>query len=203
MSRIAAVVLAAGFSRRLGVAKQFVDLCGKPALQHVLDALRHTGFEPLILVVNPEVTRALAGLDTTGYRVVVNEQAAEGQSSSVRAAIAALPPDSDAVVFVLGDQPFVDRSTIERLIELFERTGAPIVRPRYADGPGNPVLIARPLFEELAALTGDTGARPLFQRHADELVECDCTDRSAPLDLDTPEDVERARRICRERQVQR
>jgi len=200
--RVAGIVLAGGLSTRLGRPKQLVELCGKPALQHVLDVARRTRLHPIVVVVNPALVEALGSFDTRGCAVVVNERASEGQSTSLRAGLAALPPEVDAAVFLLGDQPFVDPETIEELLDCFERTGAPIVRPRYADGPGNPVLIARRYFAELAQLTGDVGARPLLVAHADEIIECDRSARPAPLDLDTPEDVERARRLCSERQAE-
>uniref|UniRef100_A0A7C5RU32 Nucleotidyltransferase family protein n=1 Tax=Thermomicrobium roseum TaxID=500 RepID=A0A7C5RU32_THERO len=203
MTRVAGIVLAAGFSRRLGQPKQLVNLCGKPALQYVLNAARQAPLEPLIVVLSPQIAVAGSGLDTTGFAVVINERASEGQSTSIQAGLAALPPDVDAVVFLLGDQPFLDPSVINRLVTCFERTHAPIVRPRYVDGPGHPVLIARALFSELRALHGDVGARPVLAAHAEEIVECEILELASPLDLDTPEDVERVRRRCQERALHR
>jgi molybdenum cofactor cytidylyltransferase len=197
MQRIAALVLAGGLSRRLGYPKQLVELCGKPALQWVLDAVQRTSLEPRVLVLNPDVARSRA-LETEGFIVVVNERAGEGQSTSIRAGLAVLPEDVDAVVFFLGDQPFIDPAVAALLVDRFRATQAAIVRPRYADGPGHPILIARRLFPELLALGGDTGARPVLARHRDEIVTCDVPERSIPLDLDTPEDIERARQLCRE-----
>lgn len=94
MARVAGIVLAAGFSRRLGQPKQLVNLCGKPALQYVLNAARQAPLEPLIVVLSPQIAVAGSGLDTTGFSVVINERAHEGQSSSVKAGLAALPQTS-------------------------------------------------------------------------------------------------------------
>ncbi|MCS7255573.1 MAG: nucleotidyltransferase family protein [Thermomicrobium sp.] len=196
MPQVAGIVLAAGLSTRLGEPKQLVSLCGKPALQHVLDRVRQTRLAPIILVVNRRVAEHLAALDTRGCTIVVNEHPERGQSASLRAGLAAVPSDTDAVVFVLGDQPFVEPATIEGLIDLFVSTSALVVRPRYADGPGNPVLVHRRLFTELAELEGDVGARAVLVKYAAATVELDARDRPMPLDLDTPEDVERARRRC-------
>ncbi|MCX2727517.1 nucleotidyltransferase family protein [Thermomicrobium sp. 4228-Ro] len=198
MPRVAGVILAAGLSTRLGRPKQLVELCGKPALQHVIDAVRRTRLSPVILVINPTVAEHLALLDTHGCTTVLNEHPEEGQSSSVRVGLAAVPPECDAAVFILGDQPFIEPATIDGLIELFSTTGALVVRPRYADGPGNPVLISRRLFDELAELVGDTGARPVLARYAEAIVEYDARHRPMPLDLDTPEDIERAQHLCTE-----
>ncbi len=196
MLRVAGIVLAAGLSTRLGRPKQLVEVCGKPALQHVLDTVRQTRLAPVILVVNPDVARALSALDTRGCTIVVNHRPEEGQSSSLRAGLEAVPADCDAVVFLLGDQPFVGAEIVDGLIERFAVTGAPIVRPRYDDGPGNPVLIGRALFAELAELRGDTGARPLLAKHQASIVEFDARQHRTPIDLDTPDDIERARRLC-------
>ncbi|MFN3336207.1 MAG: NTP transferase domain-containing protein, partial [Thermomicrobium sp.] len=96
MARVAGIVLAAGFSRRLGQPKQLVNLCGKPALQYILDAARQAPLEPLILVLSPEIPVAASGLDTSGFAVVTNLRAREGQSTSLQAGLTALPPDIDA-----------------------------------------------------------------------------------------------------------
>ncbi len=199
VAKVAGIILAAGFSRRLGQPKQLVNLCGQPALQYVLDAARHSRLDPIILVLNPAVAQVAKTLEMSGVNLVINERAHEGQSTSVHVGLAQLPPNVDAVLFLLGDQPFVDPAVINRIIDCFECTQAPIVRPRYVDGPGNPVLIARDLFSELMALQGDTGARPVLAAHAQEIVECEIPALASPLDLDTAEDVERARRTCQER----
>lgn len=203
MPRVAGIVLAAGLSTRLGRPKQLIELCGKPALQHVIDTIRRTRLSPVILVLNRAVTEYLETLDTRGCTIVVNEHPERGQSASLQAGLAAVPSDTDAVVFVLGDQPFVEPATIEGLIDLFISTSALVVRPRYADGPGNPVLVHRRLFTELAELEGDVGARPVLAKYAAATVELDARDRPMPLDLDTPEDVERARRRCVDEQSMR
>lgn len=199
MARVAAIVLAAGESRRLGQPKQLVDLCGRPALAYVLDVVRRARFANRILVLGRLAGQIQEVVDCSGFEVVVSERATEGQSFSLRAGLAALPPEIDAVVFLLGDQPFVDPMVIERLLDAFEQRRSSIVQPRYRNGPGNPVLIARDLFEELRALEGDTGARPVLARYRHVIDYVEVPELPAPLDLDTPEDVERARRGCGER----
>lgn len=198
VARVAGVVLAAGLSKRLGEPKQLVQLCGKPALQHALDAARQTSLNPLLLVLGPNAETILEHIDATGFEVVRNPRAAEGQATSLQTAILALPVDVDAIVVLLGDQPFIDPHVINRVCELYEETKRSIIQPRYREGPGHPVLIARELFPELLRLTGDTGARPLLTAPRDMLVYYDVSNRSVPIDLDTPEDVAKARQQCQE-----
>lgn len=215
MGRIAGVVLAAGASRRLGRPKQLLPLGGKPVLTHVLHAARAAGLSPILVVLGHsagEIQRIIdaVGLaesrpigtapseptsewhdDRSAVVVVENPRYAEGLSTSVQLAARHLPPDVDAAVFLLGDQPLVDPAVIRRLADAYRAHRAPIVQPRYAEGRGNPVLIARDLFPELEQLTGDTGARPLLERHAHRVHLVDARDYRRPADIDTWEDYER------------
>ena len=194
MGHVAGVVLAAGSATRLGGGKQLLPLARRPLLAHVLDAARRTPLDPLLVVLGAAADEVARQVDLTGFAVVHNPAYLEGQSTSVRAAVAALPGDVDAAVFLLGDQPEVDPAVIDRLVERFRVDGAPIVQPRYAEGRGNPVLFARRLFPELLELRGDEGARPLLQRHADVAVFVDAGDLRRPDDVDTPEEYDRLRR---------
>ena len=192
MSRIAAVVLAAGSSSRLGEPKQLLPLGRGVVLDETLARARRSGLEPLLLVVGHHAAQILEAVDRSGFTIVRNSDYEQGQSTSVRAAVAALPPDVDAAIFLLGDQPLIAPETLQALAEARQRTGAPIVQPRYPEGRGNPVLIGRELFDELEELTGDTGARPLLQRHA-ERVELVTVVTPRPDDIDTIADYERVR----------
>lgn len=193
MGRVAAVVLAAGSATRLGGGKQLLPLAGRPLLGHVLDTARHAALEPLLLVLGAAADEVRRQVDLAGWTVVENPAHLDGQSTSVRAAVSALPEDVEAVVFLLGDQPEVDPDVVRRLVARYRSGSAPIVQPRYAEGRGNPVLIARPLFPDLLALQGDEGARPLLRRHADLVDLLDAGDLSRPDDVDTPDDYARVR----------
>jgi len=188
---VAGIILAAGASSRLGRPKQLLPLAGRPVLTHVVAAASQTTLDPLIVILGHQAGDIQREMDLSGTRVLVNPAYAEGLSSSVRAAIRALPPIVDAAVFLLGDQPLVEPKVIERLLESYRCDPAVIVQPRYAEGPGNPVLIGRNLFPELLELTGDTGARPLLRRHADRIRFVDVRDFRRPDDIDTSEDYER------------
>ena len=190
MSRIAAAVLAAGTSSRLGTPKQLLDLGGKPVLALTIEAIRQSTLEPILVVLGHERQRIEQAVDLSHAIVIGNPDFASGQSSSVRAAVMAIPDDVDAVVFVLGDQPLVDPAVIDALADAHRRHRASIAQPRYAEGRGNPVLIARELFDELLEVTGDTGARPLLERHRDQITLVDVSDRRRPDDIDTLADYE-------------
>jgi molybdenum cofactor cytidylyltransferase len=194
MSRIAGVILAAGSSSRLGEPKQLLNLGGQPVIAHTVAAVRQTSLAPLFIVLGHAADEMKLRVDLSGVQPIHNPDYATGQSSSVRVALDALQPDIEAVVFILGDQPLVEPVVIDRLAAAFQETEAPIVQPNYREGRGNPILIARELFKELAQITGDTGARPLLQRHRDAVQLVDVTEFERPDDIDTREDYERIQR---------
>lgn len=191
MGRVAGVILAAGASRRLGRPKQLLPLAGQPALAHAVAAARRTRLDPLLIILGHAASEIRRQVDLMDLTVIENPDYAEGLSTSVRLALRYLPDEVEAVVFLLGDQPLVEPAVVEQLIAAFCERRAPIVQPRYAEGRGNPVLIARALFPELERLTGDTGARPLLERHASEVYLVDVRAHRRPADLDTWEDYER------------
>jgi molybdenum cofactor cytidylyltransferase len=188
VSRIAAAILAAGSSSRLGTPKQLLDLDGQPVLTHTLAAVRRSSTDPVLVVLGHERARIAQSVDLSQIMVVENPDYASGQSTSMQVAVRSLPEDVEAVVFVLGDQPLVDPSVIDALVGSRQTNGAPIIQPRYAEGRGNPVLIGREMFEELLEITGDTGARPLLERNRDRLVLVDVSNKRRPDDIDTMDD---------------
>jgi molybdenum cofactor cytidylyltransferase len=187
MAFVSGVILAAGRSRRLGRPKQLLDLGGQPLLAHVVRNAVASGLGEVILVLGHEAGRIAEAIGERGQRVVVNPDHAAGQSTSVRVGLGAVAPRAEAVVFLLGDQPTVDTALIDRLIERFGASGSPIVQPAYGGRPGNPVLFARELFPELAAVEGDEGARSVVRRHQAEVATV-AVERRPPRDVDTEED---------------
>jgi molybdenum cofactor cytidylyltransferase len=190
---IAGVVLAAGASRRMGTQKLLLPLEGRPIVRHAVEAVLAAGLDEVVVVLGREpeaVGAALAGLR---IRTVVNPRYAEGLATSLRAALDALPAGVQAVVIALGDQPRVDPGVILRLVEAFRSTARGIVVPVYRDGRGNPVLFAASVFDELRAVTGDQGGRPVILRDPRRVAEVS-VDAPMPGDVDTPGDYEAARR---------
>ena len=122
----------------------------------------------------------------------MNPAPEEGQASSLRAGIAALPASVDAVLVALGDQPSLAPTIIPALLAARRTSPKLIVAPRYRDGQGNPVLFKREIFPELLRLTGDQGARPIIQKEPAR-VEWVELDLPMPPDVDTPDDYEKIR----------
>jgi molybdenum cofactor cytidylyltransferase len=190
--RIGAVILAAGLGSRFGqAAKMLAPYAGRPMVRCAAEAALASRAGPVVAVLGAHaeaVRAALAGLDLT---LVENPDPAAGLSASLRLGLAALPPETEAAVVLLGDMPRIGPAHIDALIAAY--TGA-MPRPSavvpVSDGRrGNPVLLdlAR-LGADLAALTGDHGAGPILKRRGDVLELP--ADPAVIFDVDTPEALE-------------
>jgi len=192
--KVVGILLAAGASTRLGQPKQLLDFGGKPLVRHVAEAALASRLARLIVVVGNQAAAVSAALEGLPTDLVENPDFLQGQSTSLRKGVTALPPDLDAALVLLVDQPFVDAALIDRLIAHFETSGAAIVAPEHAGQRGNPVLFAAALLPELAAVTGDVGARDVIRRHREELSTVDLNDARPFLDIDTWEDYQKVSR---------
>lgn len=189
---VAAVVLAAGASTRLGQPKQLAPIAGRPALAYTLDALRASRVGQIVLVLGHAADEIASALDLSDVTVVRNDGYREGQSTSVRVGIKALGDDVAAALMVVGDQPFLAPSVVDAVLHAYEETGGPFIVPVYAGEWGNPVLLARGTWPLLDNLTGDTGARPILRKHIDMVLEVPVPG-ALPEDIDTPDDYARLR----------
>jgi molybdenum cofactor cytidylyltransferase len=188
---VSALVLAAGQSRRMGGRDKLLEpVGGMPLLRHVVEALKASAVDEVVVVLPPEAGGREAALAGAGVRTVANQRAAEGMGTSVGAGVTALRGDADAVLVVLADMPEIGAGDFDRLIAAFDPAeGRAIVRAVTETGkPGHPVLFGRRFFEPLRALEGDRGARVLIEDHPEFLVDVTLPGASAQTDLDTPED---------------
>ncbi|RAI29681.1 nucleotidyltransferase family protein, partial [Rhodoplanes serenus] len=186
--RLAAVVLAAGRSTRMGGPnKLLAEIGGRPLVRIAVEAALASRARPVVVVTGHQheaVAAALAGLPVS---LVHNPDHAEGLSTSVRTGIAAVPDDAEGAVVCLGDMPQVGSGLIDRLIAAFDpEKGALIVIPTIAGQRGNPVVWSRRFFPELGRLTGDVGARNLIAAYQEAVAEV-AADPAAATDVDTPE----------------
>lgn len=195
--RTAGLILAAGASRRLGRPKQLLPYGRGVLLDAVIAAARDCGFDQTVLALGGAAGDVQRRVDTTGCEIVLNPDFGAGCSSSIAAGIAALRPDTDAVVLLLGDQPGIRADTARALLErLF--TGGPgpgdgapgIAVCRYDDGVGHPLAFTRRMFPELAALHGDKAVWKLLEQRAGDVVELRVPG-PVPPDVDTDEDYRR------------
>lgn len=191
--RIAAIILAAGRSTRMGgVNKLLADLDGAPMVARISDQVLASEAGPVITVVGHQGERVASALakrskSERSITIVDNPDYANGLSTSLKAGLAALPADIDGVLICLGDMPGVEAAALNRLIAAFNPDeGRAICVPTYDGKRGNPVLWPRALFPEMQTITGDVGARHLIGVHAELVAEVAMSADGVLVDLDIP-----------------
>ena len=191
---ISAVLLAAGAARRFGAPKLREELHGQPLIRWSAELLRREPVGEVIVVVAPEhddVRRALQDVDV---KFVVNDRPDDGIGRSLACGVAAAQASSEALLVALGDTPMLRRDALQRVVARYRADGAAIVVPMYQGVRGHPVLFSRSVFPELAALTGDAGARAVTDRDPGRVAFVEL-ESDAPLDVDTPQDLDRLRAL--------
>src|SRR5262245_7810213 len=190
---VGAVLLAAGASPRPGgptTPWARIGSSGRSMIRATAEALVEAGVQPIIVVTGRdagEIEQALGGLDV---RFANNADYPSGLASSIRAGAAAMPDGVDGLLVMLGDMPLVGPRIVRRLVAGFNpQEGRLICVPVHQGRRGNPVLFARQFLPELAALTGDEGARSLLDRHPDHVAEVETGSTTIFADFDTPESL--------------
>ena len=183
---ISAIVLAAGQATRFGRCKQLVLVDGKALLDRVLDNLRASKIDDIIVVLGAHAEEIRGQISFDGVRVVMNPDFADGMSTSIQAGLRALPESADAAMIVLADQPFVTPRTLDLLIDEYSRVRPMGLVPTYNNVRGNPAIVSRALFGEMMNLRGDTGARSIFGH---DVMTLPVDDRGVTMDIDTMEDL--------------
>jgi molybdenum cofactor cytidylyltransferase len=190
VSRVAAIVLAAGEASRYGGQKLLAPLRGKPLLQHALDAANASRLEPVVVVLGADADKITRAIDVGRARIVRNAEYASGQASSLRAGVHAVE-DADAVIVLLGDQPLVTAALLDALVARQRETGAAAVICAQDGRRSPPTLLGAEFFPLIDALRGDVGAREILARRSD-VVTLDVAPAIARLDdIDTRADLDR------------
>jgi molybdenum cofactor cytidylyltransferase len=182
-----AIVLAAGASTRFGSPKQLVRISGRPLLHSAVTRASEVVGSALIVVLGAGAAELAPLLKHSPGLVVVNQDWREGLASSIRAGIARLPLTCAGAMLLLADQPAVTADDLRRLAGTWRKQPQYIAAALYAGAPGVPAIFPRSVFQQLARLRGDQGARALLRRSADRLVRVPMP--GAAIDIDTPEDL--------------
>lgn len=192
--RVAVLVLAAGRSTRMGGPnKLLAEAHGQPLVAHAVKAALASQAIEVVVVLGHMADEVRSVVEkvvpsSARLRFVTNPDFADGLSTSVRTGIAALGKDIDAAIVQLGDMPGIGAPLLDRLIAAFNPVeGRSICVPTVAGKRGNPVLWARRFFPQMAALSGDSGAKHLIGEHADLVCEVEMAGEAAVTDIDTPE----------------
>jgi molybdenum cofactor cytidylyltransferase len=190
---LAAVILAAGESRRMGQPKALLPYRGRTFVEHLVDITHHphVGITRVVLGAGAEEIRAKLPIEPA--QIVVNPDWPKGQLSSIQAAIRSLPVGAThGLILCPVDHPLVSAALVARLIEEFGATNKLIVLPTYKGQRGHPVIFRAPLYDELLAASLALGARQVVWAHADSVEEIPTEEEGVVLNLNDAETLKRA-----------
>lgn len=185
MSRVAAIILAAGDSTRMGTQKLLLPVGNECLIQRVVRVAREAALEPIVVVTGRDHD-LIVPLVGEGVIVVRNTDPSRGMLSSVRTALNALPGESLSAVLFLGDQPACSFPQVEALL----RARADIAVPVFNGRRGHPLYFSLRHREAILKRYDDTGLRGLLTDHADTVVEVPLDDPGVLIDVDTPQEYE-------------
>ncbi len=190
---IAALVLGAGRSRRMAPHNKLLiaDRTGKPMIARVVDNVLSSKARPILIVTGHQADEIEHALGGRPVRYVHAADYADGLSASLKAGIAAVPPEAAAAIVCLGDMPLVTGRMIDRLLDAYDPDeGRTIVLPTFRGKQGNPMLWDRRYFPEILQVTGDSGARFLLGKHLEQVAEVEMADDAVVRDFDTADALE-------------
>jgi len=190
--RVTGIVLAAGTGSRMGRSKQLLPFRGTTILECTVDNALASVLQRVVVVLGHQAEIVKPLLKDRDVTVVINPLYESGQSSSLKAGMRAVTEESDAILFLLGDQPLVTPATINSILNAYQMSPAsPIVQPVFQGKRGNPVLFSRETFQRFTTLTEDHGARTLFGEYAGRILQVAVDDPYIHFDIDTEEDYRR------------
>jgi molybdenum cofactor cytidylyltransferase len=188
-ARIAAVVLAAGRSQRMGQPKMLLPWGETTVIGQVVCSLAQAGLDEIVVVTGGSSQQVAAALQGYPARIAYNPRYAEDQMAlSLQAGLASLPAGVEAALIALGDQPQMQPAVVRQVLQAYQGSRAPLVFPSYHMRRGHPWIIARSLWADLLEMPGANSLRELLQPFVDQIAYVLVDDDSILRDLDTPDD---------------
>lgn len=185
-----AVIMASGFSRRMGENKLLLKYKGKTFIENTADKALEYGFDKIILVTSHKEVEQILGdfvKSSNNFMIVTNKNPAFGLSESIKNGLKELR-ECDVCMFFTGDQPGLTLGTIKRILG---RAGKDkIIIPKYTGKNGMPTVFGSDFFDELMRLEGDSGGKQIMNSHKGNIEYVEINDQSEGFDIDTREDYE-------------
>ncbi len=209
---ICSIILAAGQSKRMGAQKLLLPFDGGTVIGRIAGELSRSPVARILVVLGADAARVVAALENesvlhnTGrtrdfFGFVTNPDPAGDMLSSVRCGLRALPPECEAVLVALGDQPAITADLIVRIVHAFYVSGRGIIVPVYGGKRGHPLLFSARYSQEVLTSYDDLGLRGLLQAHPEDVFELSADSASVLSDMDYPEDYQREQDRLRSRQA--
>jgi len=184
---VAALILAAGESSRMGQDKALLDYRGKTFLAAIIGNLREAGVQEIAVVLGHHAELIQATVNLNGVRVVLNPNYRQGQTSSLQAGLAAWSAAGPrAILLCLVDHPAVSPNVIGAILGRYRQFPVPVIVPAFRGLRGHPVLIGRELFAELIALPAEAGANTVVRKYQSATQMVEVEDDTILIDIDDP-----------------
>lgn len=190
---ISGIVMASGFSRRMGADKLMFEFGERTVVERVIAATVISELDEVIVVCRDFDVLKIA--ESLGALAVVNENAQLGQSESIRLGVISTNPEADGLMFIVADMPLLESRVIDMLIHEFSMNLESIIVPLYNGVRGNPVIFPASLKEELMSLSGDEGGRAIIEKFSERVIFVETGSSQSGMDIDTKEDFERLKAL--------
>lgn len=188
---IAAIVLSAGESSRMGSPKALLGIDGETFIEAIVSSLKETRVGKILVVLGHNAEQLRPKVESLGVTVVVNPDYKKGQLSSLIAGVRSLETGTagvEAILIHLVDHPCVNPSVVNEMIDRFYVSKKLIIIPTYKGKRGHPVLLSNRLFPELLSAPVDQGAKFVVRGHPEDTLELATEDEGVIIDIDTPEE---------------
>ncbi len=187
---ISAIILAAGESKRMGQPKQLLPFRGSTLLGQIVENLLQSQAAETIVVLGSQAEKIIPQIAREPIRIVVNPDFEQGMSSSIKCGLNHISEAADGVMIVLGDQPLIEKETIDLLIEKHRQSERGIILPVYKGIRGHPVIFKMKYKDELLRLTGDIGGKQIVERHPSDVLEVEVDSESVVISIDVESDYQ-------------
>lgn len=185
-----AVIMASGFSKRMGENKLLLEYKGKTFIENIIGEILECGFHKVVLVTSHEAILNIfknCEKNRDDFFIIINKKSALGISESIKTGLKETA-ECDACMFFTGDQPALSHNTIKKLLEKAEKQK--IIIPKYQGKNGMPTVFGSDFFDDLLGLEGDAGGKQIMNSHKESIEYVEINDPFEGFDIDTKEDYE-------------